>query len=93
MNPIQIIDLVEEGLERIKMFANIKDFKILVGGGDGSVASLVNFLKTCNTSNWNIKNPPVGILPLGTGNDLARALGWGGKYSVLDAKDILQKVD
>jgi diacylglycerol kinase family enzyme len=52
--------------------------KIVVGGGDGTVASVVNYIKSGAVREWLINNPPVSVLPLGTGNDLGRCLGWGG---------------
>lgn len=37
--------------------------------------------------------PAVGIIPLGTGNDLSRVLGWGSKQSAnFDIRKLLQDV-
>ncbi len=74
LNPIQVISIVDDGLERLKLFTKIHNLKILVAGGDGTVGSVINFVKTVDE--WKERNPPVSILPLGTGNDLSRALGW-----------------
>lgn len=49
-----------------------------MGGGDGTVASVINYIKSGEVKLWKDNNPPVAVLPLGTGNDLGRCLGWGG---------------
>lgn len=44
LNPLQVIDLLEEGLDRLKIFANIPSIRIIACGGDGTAASVVNYL-------------------------------------------------
>jgi len=70
LNPIQIIDIIEEGLEKLKIFTQLPNIKIVVGGGDGSIGSVVSYIKK-EIPEWAEKHPPVAILPLGTGNDLS----------------------
>jgi diacylglycerol kinase family enzyme len=43
---------------------------IVVAGGDGTVSAVACILGTLD------RPPPLAILPLGSGNDLARSIGW-----------------
>jgi len=47
-------------------------------GGDGTVAWVADLLGAFEASDPRATAPPLAIAPLGTGNDLARILGWGG---------------
>ena len=53
--------------------------RVVAVGGDGTVGEVVNGLVSCSTGTPNMPRPTLGIIPLGTGNDLARALGIPGR--------------
>ncbi|XP_077980143.1 diacylglycerol kinase epsilon-like [Glandiceps talaboti] len=80
LNPAQVIDLYEVPPESALGLCNFLPHRtctILVCGGDGSIGWVLSAI-----DKMQLETPPnVGILPLGTGNDLARVMGWGEGYA------------
>ena len=89
LNPIQIWDLADGGPEKVlQSFCIMTRLRILVCGGDGTVSWIISALERMMLP----RNPPIAILPLGTGNDLARMHGWGGGYNNESLISILEQV-
>lgn len=89
LNPVQIWDLADGPPEEIlESFSTFSRLRILVCGGDGTVSWIVSTIESMKLQRW----PPIAILPLGTGNDLARIHGWGGGYSNESLIKILEQV-
>eukprot|EP00052_Salpingoeca_macrocollata_P015685 m.125202 g.125202 ORF g.125202 m.125202 type:complete len:1071 (-) comp19772_c0_seq1:251-3463(-) len=77
LNPAQVFD-VTQGSPRIGLavFRPLGSFRALGCGGDGTIGWILQ-----EADKLGISKCQLGLLPLGTGNDLARVLGWGGAFS------------
>ncbi|VDD92758.1 unnamed protein product [Enterobius vermicularis] len=78
LHPVQVINIEQTkiGTALRWISANSQsDCYILVAGGNGTLARILDIVSGFDRS------PPVAILPIGTGNDLSRVLGWGAAYS------------
>lgn len=59
-----------------------KHLRLVAAGGDGTVAWLLSTVRKLNLD----PPPPVGVIPLGTGNGISVNLGWGKKTRPRDLK-------
>ncbi|KAK3094795.1 hypothetical protein FSP39_006352 [Pinctada imbricata] len=77
LNPAQVFDLMNGGPHPgLRLFQKFDQFRILVCGGDGSVGWVLSEIDKLELH----KQCQIGVLPFGTGNDLARVLGWGSTF-------------
>ncbi|ROT63093.1 putative diacylglycerol kinase theta isoform X6 [Penaeus vannamei] len=81
LNPYQVFDLDNGGpLPGLYVFRHVKNYKILVCGGDGTIGWVLQCLDNVGQDS-ECQSPACAIVPLGTGNDLARVLRWGPGYN------------
>ncbi|XDV37584.1 hypothetical protein PO909_007162 [Leuciscus waleckii] len=93
LNPHQVFELTSGGpLPGLHTFRDVPHFRILVCGGDGTVGWVLGVLESIRHK-IACSEPAISIIPLGTGNDLARVLRWGAGYSGEDPFNILVSVD
>lgn len=93
LNPHQVFELSSGGpLAGLHTFRDVPHFRILVCGGDGTVGWVLGVLESIRHKIC-CPEPAISIIPLGTGNDLARVLRWGAGYSGEDPYNILLSVD
>lgn len=91
LNPLQVYDLSHQSpIEPLRVFTRLPRLRILVCGGDGTVGWVLSALDEVGPK----RQPPIAILPLGTGNDLARVIGWGAGLSApTDVSELLSEVE
>eukprot|EP00911_Craspedida_sp_UC1_P000971 UC1_evm2s726 len=87
LNPAQIFDLSQGGpANGLKLLSDLRSFRALACGGDGTVGWILQ-----EADHLDITGLQLGVMPLGTGNDLAGVLGWGHSFS--DTDKVLAYID
>ena len=71
----------------LRLYKNVPNLRVVGCGGDGTVSWILSAVQEAFGQN----GPPVAVLPLGTGNDMARVLGWGGVFTGSKIDDFLVK--
>lgn len=100
LTPEQVVVIDDEGpMPTLLKFSHVKDLRILACGGDGTIGWIMNCIdelresgKKKGTHEFSVY-PPVAILPLGTGNDLARTLGWGKTFTGSSISKVLNQIE
>ncbi|KNC52303.1 uncharacterized protein AMSG_01133 [Thecamonas trahens ATCC 50062] len=98
LQPTQVCDMAVDGgprahIARFAVACDSTPFRILGAGGDGTIGWILAVLDDMiEMGDLPTTRPPVAILPLGTGNDLARATGWGPGYAGKPLRPILDSV-
>ncbi|CAH0722984.1 unnamed protein product, partial [Brenthis ino] len=88
LNPAQVFELSGAGPRLgLRLFKHFAPLRVLVCSGDGSVGWVLQEVDKLDMH----RQVQTAVLPLGTGNDLARVLGWGASCD--DAANLQQLLE